>query len=159
MCATKSVHESSKIQASTEITQGLNQVLADTYALMGLSHFAHWNVEGDNFFALHAAFEEQYTNLFHAADEIAERARALNAYAPGGLKNLAKMAGMEEFEAPMPAKDYVAGLIEGHEKLVRDAKVLRALTGKKGDTETEDLMIERLRYHEKTLWMLKSFLK
>src|SRR5690242_8538515 len=88
----------------TRVIDGLNLVLADTYALMGLTHLAHWNVEGADFFPLHKAFQEQYEALFEAVDEIAERVRALDAFAIGGLATLAKAAQMEEFKAPMPAK-------------------------------------------------------
>src|SRR5580698_5066199 len=95
----------------TRLVDGLNLVLADTYALMALSHLAHWNVEGSDFYPLHKAFQEQYENLFEAADEVAERVRALDAYAIGGLTTLAKVAQMEEFKSPLPQKDYVAGLI------------------------------------------------
>jgi starvation-inducible DNA-binding protein len=41
------------------LVDSLNLVLADSYALMALTHLAHWNVEGTGFFALHKAFEEQ----------------------------------------------------------------------------------------------------
>src|ERR1700744_1585923 len=93
------------------LVDALNLVLADSYSLMALTHLAHWNVEGIGFFALHKAFEEQYENLFKAVDEIAERVRALDAYAIGGLSKLAKTSGLEEFSSPMPQKDYVAALI------------------------------------------------
>ena len=46
----------------------LNQVLADSYALLSLTHLAHWNVEGQGFFALHTAFQTQYEELFTAID-------------------------------------------------------------------------------------------
>lgn len=58
-------------------------------------------MEGPGFFALHAAFQTQYEELFLAIDEIAERIRALDAYAIGGLGNLAKSAQMKEFVAPL----------------------------------------------------------
>src|ERR1700749_1478363 len=83
----------------TRLTDSLNLVLADSYALMALTHLAHWNVEGPDFFPLHKAFQEQYENLFEAIDEIAERVRALDAYAIGGLGVLAKAAEMEEFRS------------------------------------------------------------
>jgi hypothetical protein len=35
------------------LPETLNQVLADSYALLSLTHLAHWNVEGPGFFALH----------------------------------------------------------------------------------------------------------
>jgi starvation-inducible DNA-binding protein len=144
---------------NTRVIEGLNQVLADSYALMALTHLAHWNVEGSDFYPLHKAFQEQYENLFEAIDEIAERVRALDAYAIGGLGVLARAAGMDEFKSPMPQKDYVAALIVAHEKLVDDAVALRDAAGEAEDLQTQDLIIGRLQWHEKTLWMLKSYLK
>lgn len=143
----------------TRMIDSLNQVLADSYSLMGLTHLAHWNVEGNNFFALHEAFEEQYKDLFEAVDDIAERVRALGGYAVGGLGRLAQMADLEEFSAPLPQKDYVAGLIVAHEKVLADAVQAREIAGQTNDLESQDLMIERITKHEKVLWMLKSFLK
>jgi starvation-inducible DNA-binding protein len=143
----------------TRLVDGLNLVLADSYALMALTHLAHWNVEGSGFFALHKAFEEQYENLFAAIDQIAERVRALDAYAIGGLIKLGKTAGLDEFVSPIPQKDYVAALIVVHEKLLDDAARTRDLAGEAHDLETQDLMIARILWHEKTVWMLKSYLK
>lgn len=76
------------------MVEALRQVVADTYALIGQTHLCHWNVRGPSFFSLHNAFEEQYSELFIAVDEIAERIRAKGSLAPGGLANLAAMAGM-----------------------------------------------------------------
>lgn len=141
------------------LTEALNLVLADTYALMALTHFAHWNVEGDGFFQLHEAFGAQYTALFAAADEIAERVRALGDYAVGGLQTLGRLAGMQEFKAPSSQKEFVAGLVAAHEKLIADTLRARTLSEEAGDLETQDLMIGRIQEHQKTVWMLKSFLK
>lgn len=146
-------------QRDTRVIDGLNLVLADSYALMALTHLAHWNVEGTDFFPLHKAFQEQYENLFEGIDEIAERVRALDAYAIGGLNVFARTAQMEEFKSPMPQKDYVAALIVAHEKLVDDAIRTRDAAGSANDLQTQDLLIKRLEFHEKTLWMFKSYLK
>jgi len=124
-----------------------------------LTHLAHWNVEGSDFFPLHKAFQEQYENLFEAVDEIAERVRGLDHFAAGGLGRLAKLAEMDEFTSPMPQKDYVAGLIVAHEKAVQDALHTRETAGQTNDLETQDLMIKRITWHQKTTWMLKSYLK
>ena len=143
----------------TELTRSLNQVLADAYALLSLTHLAHWNVEGPGFFALHTAFQTQYEELFVAIDEIAERVRALDAYAIGGLGTLARAAQMEEFASPLAQEDYVRALIAANEKLVGDAARARDVAGLANDAESQDLMIARITLHQKTIWMLKSFLK
>ncbi len=142
----------------TTTTDALRQALADSYALLAQTHICHWNVRGPGFFALHAAFEEQYTELFTAIDEIAERIRALGELAPGGLGNLAKMAGIAEIAEDSNAEEMVAHLVEVNQKLVKSLVAVRDLAGASGDSQTEDLMIARLQTHEKTIWMLKSFL-
>lgn len=157
--STTAKNSSATDKKQAEVVDSLNLVLADSYALMALTHLAHWNVEGEDFFPLHKAFQEQYENLFEAIDEIAERVRALNAYAVGGLNTLGKLANIEEFKSPLPQKDYVAALIVVHEKVTEDALRTRELAGSANDLETQDLMIKRLQWHEKALWMLKSYLK
>jgi starvation-inducible DNA-binding protein len=144
---------------NTRLTESLNQVLADSYALLSLTHLAHWNVEGPGFFALHTAFQTQYEELFIAIDEIAERIRALDAYAIGGLGTLAKAAQMKEFVSPLVQEEYVRALIAANGKLVSDAARARDIAGEAGDAESQDLMIGRITLHQKTVWMLKSFLK
>jgi starvation-inducible DNA-binding protein len=147
-------------KTDSPIVSALNLLLADSYALMALTHHAHWNVEGPGFFALHKAFEEQYEHLFRAVDDIAERVRALDSYALGGLRAFAKEAGMEEFATgAIPAKDYVASLIIAHEKTLNDALAVRDAAGHANDLETQDLAIERITWHQKTTWMLRSYLK
>ena len=145
--------------SSAPLSSSLNQVLADSYALMALTHLAHWNVEGPGFFALHTAFQTQYEELFTAIDEIAERIRALDSYAIGGLGALCQTAAMPEFVSPLPQEDYVRFLIAANEKLIQDAARARDLAGELNDAETQDLMIGRITLHQKTAWMLKSFLK
>jgi len=144
---------------ATSLTESLNQVLADSYALMALTHLAHWNVEGQGFFALHTAFQTQYEELFTAIDEIAERIRALDAYAIGGLGKFAQTAQMKEFAAPLAQEDYVKRLIAANEKLLADAATARDLAGQANDAESQDLMIGRITLHQKTVWMLRSFLR
>jgi starvation-inducible DNA-binding protein len=148
-----------KTKTDSAVVKALNLLLADSYALMGNTHYAHWNVEGPGFFALHKAFEEQYEHLFKAVDEIAERVRALDAYAIGGLRNFATEAGFDEFSTPLAAKDYVAGLIVMHEKTLDDAVALRNAAGAANDLSTQDLANDRVTWHQKTAWMLKSYLK
>ncbi len=141
------------------VTEALRQVVADTYAIIGQTHICHWNVRGPSFFSLHTAFEEQYSELFLAVDEIAERIRAKGALAPGGLSNLGKMAGIAEIREDADAKEMVQHLVTANEKLLADLKTARNCAADEGDSESEDLMIARIQVHEKTLWMLKSYLE
>lgn len=141
-----------------ELTTALRQVVADTYAVIGQTHLCHWNVRGNSFFSLHQAFEDQYNELFVAVDEIAERIRAKGSLAPGGLSTLATMSGIEEIEEDADAAAMVRHLLAANKKTLDDLRAARDLAAKAGDSESEDLMIGRIRVHEKTVWMLQSFL-
>jgi starvation-inducible DNA-binding protein len=141
-----------------EVTKALREVVAGSYALLGQTHLCHWNVRGPGFFALHTAFEEQYTELFTAIDEVAERVRALGSLAPGGLSHLAKMASMDEIAEDADANTMVQHLADCNRQVVKLATVARDRAADAEDKESEDLMIARIQVHEKTIWMLESFL-
>ena len=70
----------------------LNQHLADTFDLMSQTKFAHWNVKGPNFIALHKLFDELAEKLEEHVDEIAERATALGGVALGTARQAATRA-------------------------------------------------------------------
>ena len=147
-----------KEKKENKVVSPLRQVVADTYALLGQTQLCHWNVRGTNFFALHIAFEEQYNELFLGVDEIAERVRALGALAPGGLANLAKMSDIKELKEDANADEMVNHISDCNRKVADNLVIARDAAGDAGDKETEDLMIKRIQAHEKTIWMLRSYL-
>ncbi len=150
----------SKISEGTEkIVQGLQKVVDNSYALMALTHHAHWNIEGEGFFDLHKAFQGQYEELFEAIDEIAERIRALGHYAKGSVEHFAEAGALGTLPLTGSAEELVRGLLEAHQRLLIKLKGVRDVAAELGDKETEDLMIGRVQVHDKTVWMLESYLK
>jgi DNA-binding ferritin-like protein len=60
-----------------KVAGGLAGAMADTYLVYLKTQNFHWNVTGPMFGELHALFEQQYTDLAAAVDELAERIRAV----------------------------------------------------------------------------------
>ena len=75
-----------------KIAEGLSKLLADTYTLYLKTNYFLQNVTGPMFNTLHLMFETQYTELALAVDNIAERIRALDEYAPGTYSQFAKLS-------------------------------------------------------------------
>lgn len=75
---------------------------------------------------------------------------------PGGLGNLAKMAGIKELDEDATAERMVRHIAKTNRKLVKNLAKARDLASDSDDKETEDLMISRIQVHEKTIWMLES---
>lgn len=140
------------------IAAGLARVLADSYSLYIKTHNYHWNVTGPQFSALHAMFEEQYTELAPAIDEIAERIRALGHLAPGSYKEFSELTQIEDGDKTKSASEMVRDLVIGQETLCRTCRELFPLIDEANDEPTADLLTVRIQTHEKNAWMLRAIL-
>lgn len=137
------------------VTDRLKAVLGQTFRLYVQTHGYHWNVEGPEFRQLHDVFEAQYTNLWEALDEIAERIRVQGAYAPGTVAELMALAGDED-EPAQSARDMLARLISGHEDIARTLRAAIGAAAEAGDEVTAGMLTDRLEWHEKEIWMMKA---
>jgi starvation-inducible DNA-binding protein len=158
------VHIGISEQDREKIANGLSQLLADSYMLYLKTHNYHWNVTGELFHPLHEQFEEQYTELAEAIDEIAERIRALGFRAPGTFKEFQELTSIEEDEAAdrPNAMEMVKRLAQANEQVLRTCrKALKPcdVDGGDNDEATIDLITQRLHTHSKAAWMLRSHLE
>lgn len=142
-----------------KIADELSRVLADTYMLYLKTHNYHWNVTGAHFHSLHEQFEEQYTELADAIDEIAERIRALGHKAPGSFKEFHQLTSVEEDTEKPEAMEMVRRLAVGNEQILRTAREALGPAKAADDEATIDLLTQRLHVHSKTAWMLRSHLE
>lgn len=141
-----------------EVAEHLSAILTDTYFLTIKSHVYHWNVVGPMFHAIHVLTEEHYKDLFAAADVIAERIRALGFHAP-----ITDAAGPDKAvvslnTASSSAAGMVADLVEDHEAAIRKMRSAAELAEKHDDFVSHDLLVARLTFHEKAVWMLRSLI-
>ena len=132
--------------------------MADSYTLYLKTHNYHWNVTGPQFNTLHQMFEEQYTELAAAVDEIAERIRALGVRAPGSYKEYAALTNIEESIGEESAEEMIRQLAVGQETVVRTARDAFPAADAANDEPTADLLTQRMQIHEKNAWMLRSML-
>lgn len=153
-------------QSIHPVTMALQDVLTSTYGLFLSTHNYHWNVEGGNFIPLHKLFEGQYTELFEAIDEIAERIRALGDYAlPFDEEQIFEIS--KNISSPMnkePTADeranrMIHNLIVMNKAVVEKCQTAKTLSQKASDDETEGLLVTRITVHQKALWILNSIVK
>ncbi|MFC7333366.1 Dps family protein [Rhodocista pekingensis] len=142
--------------ARQDLAQGLARVLADTYTLLGKTHGFHWNVTGRQFHSLHEMFQEQYEDLTEAVDELAERIRALGHFAPGSLSQFLKLSEIEDEHGVPAPQEMLSQLVRDNETVTRACREVVDIAQEAGDTVTEDLMNQRMAYHEKAAWMLRA---
>ncbi len=146
-------------QARQEIARTLAKLLADTYTLYLKTQGFHWNVTGPRFYELHKLFEDQYTELAGANDEIAERIRALGTPAPASYSQFKRLTSIEELSGAPSASEMLRQLLADNRAAVRSAQAAVEAAEAHDDVGTADLATQRIRAHEKAAWMLDSLLQ
>lgn len=142
--------------AREDIVKELGQVLGDTYMLLVKTQVYHWNVVGPLFIPIHELTEAHYNDLFAAADVLAERIRALGFITPLSFASMAKKAELSEAKTAASAEDMVEALVEDHESIVRSIREIAIKAEKADDFVTHDMLVGRLTFHEKAIWMLRA---
>lgn len=140
----------------TIIAEGLKRLLADSYTLYLQTHNFHWNVTGLRFRELHLMFEEHYTELAVAVDDIAERIRTLDVAAPGTYKEFASLSSIQEVDGVPSAEEMIKILVKSHESVVKTCRTVLKPAQEADDESTAALVSDRMRLHEKTAWMLRA---
>lgn len=138
------------------VAEGLKHLLADSYTLYLQTHNFHWNVTGPLFRQLHLMFEEHYTELATAVDDIAERIRTLDVHAPGTYKAFVELSSIKEVEGVPAAEEMIDILTHGHEAVVHTCRSVLKTAQSADDESTVALVSDRMRVHEKTAWMLRA---
>src|SRR5476651_486264 len=103
-----------------EMTENLNQLLADTMTLRDLYKKSHWQVAGPTFYQLHLLFDKHFEEQVELVDAIAERIQLL-----GGLSIAMAPDVAEATDIPRPPKGReeapvrIARLLTAHEIILQ----------------------------------------
>ncbi|WP_158970424.1 Dps family protein [Chachezhania sediminis] len=150
------VEVASGVKKAAPIAAALSDVLSDTYALTLKTHICHWNVEGPLFYAVHNLTEEQYEDMFAAADVLAERIRALGHLTPMKIAGVLGENVVQELGDSPSAGDMCEALAHDHVRVAHRLHALIEIAEGQRDAVTADLATARAAFHEKAAWMLRS---
>lgn len=143
-----------------EMTEQLNQLLADTMTLRDLYKKCHWQVAGATFYQLHLLFDKHYAEQVELVDSIAERIQLLGGVS---LAMAADVAETTQIERPPRGREEVpvqlSRLLDAHQIIVRYVRTLARRASQLGDDGTNDLVVsEVLRTNELEIWFLSEHL-
>lgn len=143
-----------------EITEQLNQLLADTMMLRDLYKRSHWQVVGATFYQLHLLFDKHYKEQVELADAIAERVQTLGGVSIAMAPDVAEITRIAR--PPRDREDVrvqLSRLLDGHRIIIKEVGKLARRAIKLGDDRTNDLLIsEVLRTNEMQVWFLSEHL-
>src|SRR5881398_125579 len=143
-----------------EMTEKLNQLLADTMTLRDLYKKHHWQVAGETFYQLHLLFDKHYDEQVELVDALADRIMLLGGISIAMAADVAETTfirrpprGREE--APVQ----LSRLLEAHEIILKEARTAARQAAEAGDDGTNDLLVsEVIRTNELQVWFLSEHL-
>ncbi len=143
-----------------EMTEHLNQLLADTMTLRDLYKKSHWQVAGPTFYQLHLLFDKHFDEQVELVDTIAERIQLL-----GGLSiaMAPDVAETTRIERPPRGREEVpvqiSRLLDAHKIIIGECRELAERADKLGDAGTNDVAVsDVLRTNELQAWFLSEHL-
>ena len=143
-----------------QMTELLNQQLADTFDLRSQTKQAHWNVKGPHFIALHELFDKLAAELEPFVDEIAERVTALGGTAKGTARMAAGTSKLKEYPADIfDGKDHVKALVDRWASYAASTRAAIDTADEAGDATTSDLFTQISRAIDKDLWFLEAHIQ
>lgn len=143
-----------------EMTEHLNQLLADTMTLRDLYKKSHWQVAGPTFYQLHLLFDKHYGEQAEIVDTIAERIQLLGGLSIAMAHDVAETT---KIERPPRGREEVpvqiSRLIDAHQIIIGECRELVERADKLGDDGTNDLAVsDVLRANELQVWFISEHL-
>jgi starvation-inducible DNA-binding protein len=143
-----------------EVTEQLNQMLADTITLRDLYKKSHWQVAGPTFYQLHLLFDKHFDEQTELVDTIAERIQLLGGIS---LAMAPDVAETTRIERPPRGREEVpvqiSRLLDAHQLIIGHCRTLGKRASELGDDGTNDMVIsDVLRTNELQAWFLYEHL-
>lgn len=143
-----------------ELNASLRIALANTYLMYAKAQSYHWNVEGMFFPMFHEFFGDLYTNLLTPIDDLAERIRTIDKYAPISLTEIVNSATIKEDQfKPMTNSNMINNLLQDNREVVTSLNKAFEFAEQVNNQGLMNLLAERMDAHAKIDWQLRSLLK
>ena len=141
--------------ATPEIAEALNGLLADAFALYMKTKNFHWHVSGPHFYGYHLLFDEQAAEIYASTDALAERVRRIGGKTLHSISEIAKHQTIKDnnkdFVAP---SDMLKELMEDNKTVIRAMRKTHEIADKHDDVATASILENFIDQAEKRNWFL-----
>jgi len=141
------------------VTKEMNTYLANLHVLYTKLHNYHWNVEGKQFFALHAKLEELYDGVAEEIDAVAERILMLGHRPAASMKEYLELATLKEAASvKIDGESLVKEVMADFTTVIKDLRAGVKVAEEAEDQVSVDMMVGALAQYEKAVWMFRAWL-
>jgi starvation-inducible DNA-binding protein len=138
------------------VSEALNGLLADSYALYLKTKNFHWHASGPHFRDYHLLFDEQAADILGATDDMAERVRKIGGTTLRSIGHIAKLQSVvEDNDADfVPPGEMLRELMNDNKKVAEAMRKAHEVADDHDDPATASLIENWLDQTEKRTWFL-----
>lgn len=138
-----------------ELSDALNALLADVYALYLKTKNFHWHMSGPHFRDYHRLLDEQSEQILAITDTIAERVRKIGGTTIRSIGHIGRLQRLLDNEADrVTPPDMLSELREDNNQLAASMREVYRLCNERGDIATASLLETWIDDAEGRLWFL-----
>lgn len=138
-----------------DVTDALNGLIADAFALYLKTKNYHWHLSGVHFRDWHLLFDEQAAALLAAIDPLAERVRRIGGTTVRSVGQIARLTGIaDDDEAFVPPEEMVRRLLADNRRFAESLRDAHGLCDDADDVATASVLEPLLDEAERRIWFL-----
>jgi starvation-inducible DNA-binding protein len=142
-------------EAVADISQALNVLLADMFALYLKTKNFHWHMSGRHFRDYHLMLDEQAVQILATTDPIAERVRKIGGMTLHSIAEIARLHRLSEDDAEVVSPfDMLGELRDDNRQLTTYMRETHAICDRHGDVATTSLLEVWIDETERRTWFL-----
>jgi len=141
--------------AADKISESLNTLLADAFALYLKTKNFHWHVSGRHFHDYHLMLDEQSDAIFATTDQLAERVRKLGGATVKSIGQIGKLQTIKDNnEDYVPPREMLRELMEDNKHMAAAMRKAHKLADDNEDSGTAGLLETFIDETERRTWFL-----
>ncbi len=137
------------------ITEAVNPLIADAFALYIKTKNFHWHLAGSHFRDYHLLFDEQADAIFESIDILAERVRRIGGTTIRSISHIGQLQTIEDDNDDfVPAGEMVQRLMQDNAHMAVMMRATIAICDQHRDPATSNALQEILDQTERRKWFL-----
>ena len=141
--------------ATKNVADVLNTILADTFALYLKTKNFHWHVSGPHFRDYHLLLDEQSDQIFATTDELAERVRKVGGTTLRSIGQISKLQTLKDNDEPyVPPREMLRELMNDNKKVAAAMRKAHKVVDDLEDAATAGLLENFIDATERRTWFL-----
>ena len=142
-------------QAVNKVSEALNVLLADAFALYLKTKNFHWHISGRHFRDYHLLLDEQSDQIFATTDQLAERVRKIGGTTLKSIGQVAKLQTIKDNnEDYVPPREMLRELMQDNKHVAAAMRKAHDVCDKAEDVASASLLENFIDETERRTWFL-----